>query len=64
MLKVLFIHINPPLSLIVGANLAVDKVLEAFVLDYDIEYKRLDLTVDSNVVTKRKDIKSKNKKKV
>ena len=33
-------------------------------LDYDLVNKRVDLTVDSNLVRKRKEIKSKNKKKV
>ena len=47
-----------------GANVAVDEVLNTFVLDYDLVNKRLDLTVDSNLVRRRKEIKSKNKKKV
>ena len=33
-------------------------------LDYDLVNKRVDLTVDSNLVRKRKELKSKNKKKV
>ena len=47
-----------------GANIVVDEVLDAFVLDYDLVNKRVDLTVDSNLVRKRKELKSKNKKKV
>ncbi|CAB3976612.1 RRP5 homolog [Paramuricea clavata] len=53
-----------PPQLTKGANVAVDEVLNTFVLDYDLVNKRLDLTVDSNLVRKRKEIKSKNKKKL
>jgi hypothetical protein len=51
-------------TLFQGANIAVDEVLDTFVLDYDLVNKRVDLTVDSNLVRKRKELKSKNKKKV
>lgn len=44
--------------------MTVDEVLDSFVLDYDLVNKRLDLTVDSNLIRKCKEIKSKHKKKV
>ena len=47
-----------------GVKLEVGEVLDTLVLDYDLVNKRVDLSVDSNIVRKRKEIKSKNKKKV
>ena len=44
--------------------MTVDEVLDSFVLDYDLVNKRFDLTVDSNLIRKCKEIKSKHKKKV
>ncbi|XP_028390902.1 protein RRP5 homolog isoform X2 [Dendronephthya gigantea] len=47
-----------------GAKLEVGEILDALVLDHDLVNKRVDLSVDSNIVRKRKEIKSKNKKKL
>ena len=47
-----------------GVNLDVDELHDALVLDYDIEKKRVYLSLDSNIVTKQKDNVTVGKKKV
>ena len=39
-----------------GLHLDVDELHDALVLDYDIEKKRVYLSLDSNIVRKRKDV--------